>query len=511
MSSIAWKDVNWSKVDSRVFRYQIRIFKASREKNIPKVKCLQKRLLRSLDAKLISVKLATTLKKDHSLLEIEKQPFITDLQKGNLVKRLRLNGKALLIPQVRINKTDRLKKRLFDIRKIEDKAKQVLCKLALEPEWEARFEANSYGYRPGRYAQDAMEAISLFLQNNLRENGCNKYVLNTKISNCFDQINHYYVLNKLETLPEIKNQVKAWLKVGILEEFLDERKKKNILENSTSISQVTILAPFLFNISLYGLEKYIKERVCTKSFLSKTTTYNKDVKQKSLVFVRYVNALVVIHEDENVIHETKEEITKWLSDNINLKLSDKKTFIRSTNNTFNFLGFTFITININDISKIKIYPSRQSQTLLLLKVRNIIQNNRSASAYNLIKMLQPVIIGWANYYKYSECSQVFKKLTHLILQMLRSWVFRRDTRNGRKIIKQRYFPNNKFYIFEGTKHFDNWILNGKQLSRDGISKNNWLPNMVWVKSEKWVKIKGTKSPFDGDNLYWDKRRQTKDA
>jgi RNA-directed DNA polymerase len=56
MSFIAWKDVNWPSVDSRVFRYQTRIFKASKDNNIPKVRCLQKRLLKSLDAKLVAVR-----------------------------------------------------------------------------------------------------------------------------------------------------------------------------------------------------------------------------------------------------------------------------------------------------------------------------------------------------------------------------------------------------------------------------------------------------------------------
>jgi RNA-directed DNA polymerase len=156
-------------------------------------------------------------------------------------------------------------------------------------------------------------------------------------------------------------------------------------------------------------------------------------------------------------------------------------------------------------ARAKIYPSRKSQKLLILKVRNVIQRNRSASAYNLVSVLRPIIIGWANYFRYSECKKCFQKLTHLIFQQLRAWVFRRDTRNGRKDVKQRYFPSGKEYYFSGTKHKDNWVLNGKTKDKKDIIKENWLPHMMWVKSEKWVKIKGNKSPFDGDNLYWGKR------
>ena len=93
---------------------------------------------------------------------------------------------------------------------------------------------------------------------------------------------------------------------------------------------------------------------------------------------------------------------------------------------------------------------------------------------------------------------------------MRAWVFRRDTRNGRKEVKQRYFPSGKTYYFSGTKHKDNWVLNGKSKDKKSILKENWLPHMTWVKSEKWVKIKGNKSPFDGDNLYWGKRTGDKE-
>lgn len=508
MSSIAWKEVNWLIVDSRIFRYQTRIFKASSNNNIPKVRCLQKRLLRSLDAKLVSVRQVTTLNKNRMTSGVDKQVFLTDLQKGKLVERLRLDGKTLPRQRVYTDKPGKLQKRHLGIPTVEDRAKQALCKLVLEPEWEARFEANSYGFRPGRNSHDAMEAIFLFLQNNSRDKVYHKYVLNADIDKCFDRINHDYLLDKLGTLPEIARQVKVWLKAGILEEFLDERKKINILENIIDAPQGGILSPLLSNIAFHGLENHMKEWICTKPSLAKTNRYNKDAKQKSLTLIRYVDDLVLIHKNENIIREAKEEITKWLWDGPCFKLSEEKTFIRNTNNGFNFLGFTFITLNRSNTSKIKIYPSRKSQKLLLLKVHNIIQNNRSASAYNLINLLNPIIIGWANYYKYSESSQVFKKLTHLISQMLRAWVFRRDTRNGRNMIKQRYFPVDQSYTFGGTIYFDNWILNGKQLGKKGTSKNNWLPNIVWVKSEKWIKIKGTKSPFDGDNLYWEKRTQT---
>ena len=505
MSISAWKDINWSLADKRILRYQTRIYKAAKEGNISTVKCLQKRLLKSLDAKLIAVRRVTTLNKGKTTAGVDGQIYVTDIEKIKLVKRLRLDGKALPIRCTFIPKPGKSEKRPLGIPAVGDRAKQALCKLALEPEWEARFESNSYGSRPGRNCQDAMEAIFSSLRNHSKEEGYHKYVLDADISKCFDQIDHTYLLKKLNTLPEMETQVKAWLKAGIMEEFSKTKQWKDIPENQKGTPQGGIISPLLSNIALHGMEEHMKDWICTKSSFAKTNQYSKIAKRKSLSIIRYVDDFVIIHKDENIIREAKAEISKWLWDGPRLLFSEEKTAIRNTNQGFNFLGFTCITITRGSSTKAKIYPSRASQARLLLKVRQIIINNRNASSYNLINLLRPVIMGWANYFRFSECASIFSKLTHLIFQKLRAWVFRRDTRNGKKEVKQRYFPGNKSYFFDGTKHQDNWVLHGKQLGKSGISKENWLPHLSWVKSRKWVKIRGDYSPFNGDNLYWRKR------
>ena len=101
-----------------------------------------------------------------------------------------------------------------------DRAHQCLAKLALEPEWEARFEANSYGFRPGRSTHDAIAAIFNII--------CKqpKYVLDADIANCFNNINHTALLEKLHTFPALRRIIKAWLKAGVLEErYLLQQKR----------------------------------------------------------------------------------------------------------------------------------------------------------------------------------------------------------------------------------------------------------------------------------------------
>jgi group II intron reverse transcriptase/maturase len=488
----------------------VRIFKASRDGNIPKLRYLQKKLLGSFDAKLFAVRRVTTLNKGKNTPGVDNKVYVTDEKKMALVKSLRVDGKALPIRRVFIPKPGKKEKRPLGIPIVRDRAKQALVLLALEPEWEARFEPNSYGFRPGRSCQDAIEAIFSSLRNNSADKEYHKYILDADISKCFDQIDHDYLLSKISSLPEVDNQIKSWLKSGIMEGFA-ENMEYDVPENEVGTPQGGVISPFLSNVALHGMEMHLKEWIVSKPSFAKSNRYSKDAKRKSIAIIRCADDFVVIHKNKGIIMEAKEEISKWLKNGPCLKINEEKTKIVNSNNGFDFLGQTCITIRRGGQPRVKIYPSRKSQERYLANVRDVIQNNRSASTYNLIHTLKPKIIGWANYHKYSECKQVFSKLTHLTNQKLRAWVFRRDTRNSRHNVKEKYFPAGRSYQFDGTKHFDNWVLVGTRKSKGKSDKMDelYLPHIVWVKSRKWVKVKGNASVYDGNNLYWGKRTMNK--
>ena len=91
-----------------------------------------------------------------------------------------------------------------------DRVKQKLVLLALEPQWEAVFDINSYGFRPGRCAHDAIEEIYNSINRLL------KYALDADIEKCFDKISHKSLIEKLNTFTKLKHQIKSWLKAGIM-------------------------------------------------------------------------------------------------------------------------------------------------------------------------------------------------------------------------------------------------------------------------------------------------------
>jgi RNA-directed DNA polymerase len=331
--------------------------------------------------------------------------------------------------------------------------------------------------------------------------------LDADITKCFDQINHEYLIKKLDTLPEIKTQVNAWLKAGIMEDLQTSNNLNMVPLNTIGTPQGGVISPLLLNVALHGMENHMKEWICSKPSFNKSNS--KRAKQQSLAIIRYADDFILIHKNRGIIEEAKEEIAQWLKDGPQLELSETKTSIKNSNEGFNFLGFSCITIRRGNRSRLKIYPSKDSQKRLNLKVRSIIQKNKAASSYNLILLLRPLIIGWSNYFKYSECSYIFKIQSNLMFQKLRAWCFRRDKRNSRSTVKEKYFPSGKSYYFDGTYHKDNWVLTGQIKDKNGILKENYLPYISWVNSKKWVKIKGDASPYDGNNVYWGQRTKNK--
>lgn len=506
MSELSWKDVDWTSVRSRVFKYQKRIYKASLNNENGKVCFLQKKLINSLDAKLLAVRRVTSDNKGKRTAGVDKLVIHNNKQREALVKGLRLDGSAMPIRRKMVPKPGRNEKRPLGIPVIRDRALQALVCFALEPQWEARFEANSYGFRPGRNCHDASEAIFLNMRINPRSKTTSKFVLDADISKCFDRIDHEYLLSKLDTLPEIRTQVNAWLKAQIFEGYITPGATVDLPPSERGTPQGGVISPLLMNIALHGLENHLKNWVQNQSF-PMYKGHSRADKRSSLGVIRYADDFVVIHKDQHIIETAKQEIKNWLANTSKLELSEEKSKIICTNNGFEFLGWRFMHLIRNQKPYTHIYPSRKSLKQIATKIGQIIRQNRAASAYTLVLRLRPVIIGWCNYHKYSECSKTFEKLNFILYGALRHYVFRRNRRKGREYLKQKFFPENLTVVYNGTTHTGNWIFAGKPKNVNS-QDDPWyfLPAPTWINSSKHVKVRSDKSVYDGDSIYWGLRK-----
>jgi RNA-directed DNA polymerase len=154
-----WNKIPWTKVEASVFKLQKRIYRASLGNQVKEVDRLQKLLLSSTNAKLLAVRKVTQDNQGRNTPGIDGVAKLTQAARMGLVEKMKLDQKSKPVRRIWIPKPGKIEKRPLGIPTIEERGKQALVKLALEPEWEAKFEVNSYGFRPGRSAHDAPEAI----------------------------------------------------------------------------------------------------------------------------------------------------------------------------------------------------------------------------------------------------------------------------------------------------------------------------------------------------------------
>ena len=178
-----WKDIPWRKIERNVFKLQKRIYQASRRGDVKAVHRLQRLLMKSWSARCLAVRKVTQDNRGKRTAGVDGVRKLTPTQRQKLVERLTLECNPEPIRRVWIPKPGKAEKRPLGIPTMFNRAQQTLVKLALEPEWEAKFEPNSYGFRPGRSCHDAIYAIFLSITK------MSRYVLDADIAACFDQIN----------------------------------------------------------------------------------------------------------------------------------------------------------------------------------------------------------------------------------------------------------------------------------------------------------------------------------
>ena len=500
LERITWDDINWTESFNKVRTLQSRIFKASLEGDMERAHWLQRLLLRNPHAKLIAVHTVTTLNKGRKTPGIDKQVILTKTEKLDLALHLFLNGKAEPIRRVWIPKPNG-QQRPLGIPTVRDRAKQCLCKLALEPYWEAKFEPNSYGFRPGRSAQDAIEAIFSQLHHNV-----DKWVFDADIQKCFDKINHEALLQKLEAPSIIQSQVKAWLEAGVIDAYAHTPKE---LRTTMGTPQGGIISPLLANIALHGLENHLLNFVSQREMPKPHANAAKGsrAKRSALGIIRYADDFVLVHRNKTILDQAIVECENWLS-TVGLTLEPTKCQLSLASQSFQFLGFQITYLfpgPARKKGKVLICPSKKSVKRLTEKTRQYIQSNKAASAYQLAGLLRPLLVGWAIYFQYCECKETFAKVDNVVYQQLRAWALRRAVRQGRIEVMAKYFPKGKTYAFQGRSYSANWVFSGEKKTTSGGVLTAHIPKLAWVSSKKFVKVQGTSSVYDGNAMYWSLR------
>lgn len=357
-----------------------------------------------------------------------------------------------------------------------DRALQALVKLALEPEWEARFEPNSYGFRPARSAHDAIAAIF--------DATCkkDKYVLDADIEGCFDNIAHEPLLDKLATFPAMRRLIKAWLTAGVMDE--------GVMEDTWRGSpQGGVISPLLALIALHGLETTI-----TSAFGSRDRPQ----------VVTYADDFVVLHPTRSGVEKAQRISEEWLS-GIGLRLKASKTRITHTQLAldgpagFMFLGFhvrRYVTGEFRPgrsgrkepVIKTLIKPSKESVKRHHRAMRDIIHARKTVPHEALISDLNPVIRGWSMYYRTVVSKKVFASCDYRLFSTLMHWAGRRHPKKSAGWVFAKYWRRGE----RGRLEFA--VPDGPRLAVHAD-----------IPIKRHVKVRGHASPYDGNLLYWANR------
>src|SRR5437764_6975089 len=209
-----WNAINWRKANRTVRNLRQRLFRATQEGNLKKVRSLQKLMLKSYSNRLVSVRRVTQINAGKHTPGVDKLVVKTPAARGRMVDTLAhyTLWKAKPAKRVYIPKANH-KLRPLGIPVVFDRCLQAMVKNALEPSWEARFEGSSYGFRPGRSCHDAIEKIYGLA----RPNKTKKWILDADIRGAFDNISHDYLVKVIGPIPG-KELIKQWLKAGYVKQ-----------------------------------------------------------------------------------------------------------------------------------------------------------------------------------------------------------------------------------------------------------------------------------------------------
>jgi len=478
-----WSALPWTQIERQVFKLQTRIYRASKRGDVRAVHRLQRLLMASKAAKYLAVRKVTQDNRGKKTAGVDGVKSLSPERRSALAATLTLRPKAQPARRVWIPKPGSAEKRPLGIPVMRTRAEQALAKLVLEPAWEARFEANSYGFRPGRSAHDAVEAIF----NGIRFKP--KYVLDADIAKCFDRIDHHALLDKLRTTTRLRRAVRGWLKAGVVDDGA-------LFPTEKGTPQGGVASPLLANIALHGLETAIRDAFPVTAMVN-----GRRVCPWQPIVIRYADDVLVLHEDRTVIERCQRITMAWLA-NMGLELKPSKTRITHTlrdtggNVGFDFLGFAVRQHPVGKTHSGKntvgeplgyktiITPSNEAVHRHARAMSSVIRAHKGVSQAALIGHLNPVIRGWVNYYATVVSKRTFSKLDAITYAQLQSWARRRHSSESGLWVARKYWRLDQGRWTFGTT--DGYTL----------AKHSDKP------IRRHTKVEGTKSPFDGAWVYW---------
>jgi RNA-directed DNA polymerase len=470
-----WDSVDWGRVEGEVRRLRQRIFAASRAGDLKRVRNLQKLMLRSRSNALLSVRRVTEVNAGRKTAGVDEEVIIGANQKAELADWLRRRTEPWSprpVKRVYVPKSDG-RRRPLGIPVIGDRALQTLTLHALEPEWEARFEPRSYGFRPGRGCHDAIVAIHTSAS---RKDAKRLWVLDADLEAAFDRLNHDHLLAALGGFPA-RELIQRWLKAGVIE-------NRRFAPTEEGAPQGGVISPLLMNVALHGMETAAGVRYRYRGADALKT------EPSSPVLVRYADDLLALCHSRAQAEQVKARLVDWLAPR-GLAFNEAKTQVTHLDQGVDFLGFNIRRYRNKLLTK----PSKNAMRRIRKRLSAEIKALRGSNADAVINRLNPIVVGWSAYYRIGVSKRAFTTNDHHLWRRVYKWARYSHPNKPVRWVITRYFGE-----FNPSRQ-DTWVFGSQDTGY-------YLRKFAWTPIVRHRVVAGTASPDDPNlTAYWVERRR----
>ena len=421
-----WLNINWYKVKRGILGIQQRIYRAVVNNEFRRAKRLVRLLVNDKRVLLYSIRLVTQKNGGKSTPGLDNKVYLTHGSRMRLFYEMcEENIKLHKVKPVRRTYIPKKngKLRPLGIPTIKDRIYQNICKMALEPMFEAKFEPNSFGFRPIRGTHDGITKIYSHVRFYNRP-----YIFEGDFEACFDNLNHEFIINELKDFPLV-DLVRDWLEAGYI--YSD---KFYVTESGTP--QGGIISPLLANIALHGMEDALNIKYKKYKMANGTYSYRNDSKH---VVVWYADDFVVLCKTNEDVEDVPNLLKEYLEVR-GLTLSPEKTLITHLDEGFDFLGINFRSYKNKDGVKVITKPSKSSIDSFKDKVRDLydwVLHTRDFESF--LVSLNNLIRGTALYWKMTSTRKVFSNMDYFIIHKTMRLLRRLYLNKSRKWVKDKHF------------------------------------------------------------------------
>ena len=468
-----WAAINWRRIEKNVRVMQCRIAKATQERNWRRVKALQRWLTRSFSAKALAVKRVTE-NQGKRTAGVDHEVWDSPQQKYAAIARLRKQRyRPLPLRRVHIPKSNG-KLRALGIPTMRDRAQQALHLLALDPVLESVSDPNSYGFRKNRSTADAMAQLFIKMSQQVSA----QWVLDADIEGFFDNISQTWMLDHIRM---DKSMLRKWLESGVVE-------RGQLVATTAGTPQGGIISPALANWTLNGLESGLMAHLGAK-----WGTWR--IWRLKVGVIRYADDFIVTGASKELLEtEVRPWIEAFLAER-GLRLSVAKTKIVHIDQGFDFLGWNFRKYS----GTLLIKPSKKNVQAFYEKLKKVISENLGAKQENLIRLLNPMLRGWAQYHSPVVAKEAFSRMESLLFWRLMRWAKRRHPTKKVNWIARKYWRSVKDR---------NWVFAAPVTTKEGGKKMLGLYSLSSTPIERHKKVRGAYHPYDPQwEMYGETLRQ----